>query len=966
MRGLAVAAVLAYHANLAWARGGFLGVDAFFVLSGYLITGLLLAEWRASGAVNLVGFWTRRARRLLPALFLMLAGVACYAAVFAGPEERSTLRWDAVATLAYVANWRPVFAGQSYFEQFSIPSPLLHTWSLAVEEQWYAVWPVLAIFLLRLRRGSTGMLIGAALVMAAGSALLMGWLYDPQGDPSRVYYGTDTRAQSLLVGAALAGVLTSRAWMPAGRRAGWLLQAAGLACAGYIAWMWATSSGDSVFLYRGGFLLLALAVSIVIAATATSERGPLARVLSLRPLRALGVISYGVYLWHWPIYLVLTPDRTGWDGHSLFAARIFVTLVIAAASHQLIELPFRREARWRWPGSWALAPAAGAALAMSLVLVTRGGAPAVSVSTPSSPPAMPAAATSPSDAGQTPAERVLVVGDSVAFTMAQGLARRASNWNLSVWNQAKIGCGVLRGDAVFVEGRWVREADACNDWPTRWQSYVDAFQPDVVVVLTGAWDLYNREVGGHVLEFGTPEADAFALGEFGEAVDVLSSRGATVMLLTTPYFKQRDLALPSDAPRFDPARIDRLNELFGELVRQRSGAVRVLDLNGFLGSASENNALRSAGLTTDGVHFTAQGADMVAGWLGPEINEAARGNTVALASPTAAAYVAGEAVPARWIELLGHVPDTAGARAATVMNDYARFRAVFGVALPGRDADEGALFEYYRKLLFDAEGNRTGLVPADVTGISDFPPRLMETRAQYGFTLADIDQDVSAGGLDLQILRGRIDPAAAGDAARRQSSSSGEGGRVAARGGYLFRSANAKDLDATVHLADGDGKSLADAEDVQLLAAGLDRLGTYTALFSTDRESYTLAEVAKRVAGPDASAGQVNTIRDGLQREGMLLAYEAYATGAGVDARGPFTALVLLHADEAAARANVQRLRLRIDHGTSWIAGQPFAELIDDVEITPEGRVVLAKLRSRSHGVWFALHAARDTLLVHE
>src|SRR3990167_8905445 len=140
IRGLAVAAVLAYHAGLPWARGGFLGVDAFFVLSGYLITSLLLAEWRAAGSIDLVAFWTRRARRLLPALFLVLAGVVGYATAFAEPGQLGALRQDALATLGYVANWRQVFAGESYFDQFSAPSPLRHTWSLAIEEQWYLLW----------------------------------------------------------------------------------------------------------------------------------------------------------------------------------------------------------------------------------------------------------------------------------------------------------------------------------------------------------------------------------------------------------------------------------------------------------------------------------------------------------------------------------------------------------------------------------------------------------------------------------------------------------------------------------------------------------------------------------------------------------------------------------------------------------------------------------------------------------
>ena len=193
IRALAVAAVLAYHGGLPWAKGGFLGVDAFFVLSGYLITSLLVMEWRTKGKIEPIAFWSRRARRLLPALFLMLMGVAFYAAVLATPQELSKIRGDALATICYVANWRPIFTGQSYFDQFSIPSPLLHTWSLGIEEQYYAVWPLLLLLALKIRKITLGKLMVGTILLAAASALLMALLFHPNEDPSRVYYGTDTQ-----------------------------------------------------------------------------------------------------------------------------------------------------------------------------------------------------------------------------------------------------------------------------------------------------------------------------------------------------------------------------------------------------------------------------------------------------------------------------------------------------------------------------------------------------------------------------------------------------------------------------------------------------------------------------------------------------------------------------------------------------------------------------------------------------
>jgi peptidoglycan/LPS O-acetylase OafA/YrhL len=173
LRAAAVAAVLLYHGDVGWARGGYLGVDAFFVLSGFLITSLLLVEWQAARGIDLPGFWRRRARRLLPALFLVLGAVAVFAAGWAPAEMLQRLRGDAFAAIGYVANWRFIASGQSYFAQFATPSPLQHVWSLAIEEQFYLVWPPVFLLLLRLTRGSRPALFGITAALAAGSAVLM-------------------------------------------------------------------------------------------------------------------------------------------------------------------------------------------------------------------------------------------------------------------------------------------------------------------------------------------------------------------------------------------------------------------------------------------------------------------------------------------------------------------------------------------------------------------------------------------------------------------------------------------------------------------------------------------------------------------------------------------------------------------------------------------------------------------------
>ncbi|MDQ4000065.1 MAG: acyltransferase, partial [Actinomycetota bacterium] len=243
LRAFAVIAVLLYHADLSWIRGGFLGVEVFFVISGYLITTLLLTEWQQQGRINLIGFWLRRARRLLPALYLLLVVTLAFAVVFL-PGEVARLRDDALAAFAYVTNWYLILGEQSYFETVGRPSLLQHLWSLAVEEQFYVLWPLLLTVVLwgvapRRRWQRRRLALCIAFAGAAGSALLMAILYQPGVDPSRIYYGTDTRVAGLLFGAALAFV-----WVPgqlprwAGRIRPLLLDVAGLGALGALVWFY--------------------------------------------------------------------------------------------------------------------------------------------------------------------------------------------------------------------------------------------------------------------------------------------------------------------------------------------------------------------------------------------------------------------------------------------------------------------------------------------------------------------------------------------------------------------------------------------------------------------------------------------------------------------------------------------------------------------------------------------------------
>jgi len=647
IRALAVAAVLAYHAGLPWARGGFLGVDAFFVLSGYLITSLLLTEWNANGGIGLIAFWSRRARRLLPALFLMLLGVAFYAVAFADKPEMEKIRGDAIATIGYVANWRPVFIGQSYFDQFSLPSPLRHTWSLAIEEQYYAVWPLLLLALLRLRRMSPRWLLGVTLVMAAASAALMATLFRPDHDPSRVYYGTDTRAQSLLVGAALAMLLLR---LPAGRHgldpvrggvARWTLQVAAVSSAIGVGWVWTHASGDDVLLYRGGFLLLAMGVAVIIAAVVQPEPGIVGRALSIRPLRALGLISYGVYLWHWPVYLMLTPGRTGltaWDGYELFVVRVAATMAIATASYHLLEMPVRHGLFRRRKVAWTFAPGGALALAVVLVLVTRVPAsPSVAGFAMEREAPIPAATQGPSPTPGPPV-RVMIVGDSEAQSMLPGIKLLAGEQNLLVEDVVAVGCGFLPLDEApdpYIPGPEVQlsktQAERCRDWHATWPAELATLRPDVVLWVFGPWDSYSFVADGELLEAGTQEWKDYFLAGLEKDLDLFSADGARFMLLTYPYYAPPLWsALPNgdELEREAQQRIATVNDLYRRFAAQHPDKVILTDMNGFVCPEGKFTDIVIDGvkLRWDGGHFTEAGSVPVARWLLPQIVEAAGGD----------------------------------------------------------------------------------------------------------------------------------------------------------------------------------------------------------------------------------------------------------------------------------------------------------------------------------------------------
>jgi peptidoglycan/LPS O-acetylase OafA/YrhL len=342
LRGVAIAGVLLFHTgNLA---GGFLGVDLFFALSGYLITGLLLREIDETGGVSLRSFWGRRTRRLMPALALMLGSVTVLVWARAPADlVRSTLA-DGPWVQANLVNWHLLADSAGYWDRFGAARVFAHLWSIAVEEQFYLVWPVIVWFVARWGRRADRWVAAVALVVSVVSVALMAGLVDP-ADPTRVYTGTDTRAFSLLIGAlaATAPVRVRLGRLVAGRWAG----AATLVVVAGIATMWALADGTaSAWLFTGGLFAHSVASAALIGLCVHRPASVLSRILGAWPLRWLGQLSYSLYLWHWPVIVLLSSDRTGLGGWWWTGLVCVVSVALAVLSKHLVEDPIRFRARW--------------------------------------------------------------------------------------------------------------------------------------------------------------------------------------------------------------------------------------------------------------------------------------------------------------------------------------------------------------------------------------------------------------------------------------------------------------------------------------------------------------------------------------------------------------------------------------------------------------------------------------------
>lgn len=618
IRAVAVLAVMLFHGGVGRATGGFIGVDMFLVLSGFLITTLLLEEITATGRIAVKEFWLRRARRLLPALVLVLLAVAVFGAFVASDEEALGLRGDLLGSLFYVQNWRLVFSGQGYFAQFGSPSPLRHMWSLAIEEQWYLIWPLVFLGIVKLARRNVHLITVMVLTLAAASAVLMAVLANHGGDHTRAYYGTDTRAQALLIGAALA-VTFGRRFDRVSRAFTWIAQALAIAGAGFLAWFITGQSDTWSLLYRGGFALIAVAAAALIVGAMTP--GPVRWVLALQPLPAIGRISYGLYLWHWPVYVFLSPERTGLTGNRLLLLRLVASFVPALLSYFFVEQPIRQQ-RVGWVRHRVLwIPITSAVTALAILALASSGAAAESRMTTADIEAFAARLNAPAPKGAT---RMLLLGDSIAVTLGYWLPE-AMRKDLWIRGTARVGCGLLTGRPVS-RGVVGESQDDCGEQIAADAAEVKKSRPEIAVLLTGGWEVFDRDVRGRRLKSGGPEMEAALVAALDRVRETVTADGAKFVILTTPCFSpaQRILGEFGEVDRADPARVRFLNDVWRRYGEAHPD-VTVVDLDARVcpgGKFAET--LDGVKMRTDGVHFTQRGSAQVWQWLEPELIRIAR------------------------------------------------------------------------------------------------------------------------------------------------------------------------------------------------------------------------------------------------------------------------------------------------------------------------------------------------------
>ncbi|MHA7125542.1 acyltransferase family protein [Janibacter indicus] len=634
MRGLAVIAVMAYHVVPDPFTGGWLGVDMFFVLSGFLICSMLLRERERTHTIDYVRFLGRRARRLLPGLALMLVAVLGAAMIFETGGRRRSVAIDVVASALQVSNWRLILADESYFAQVGAPSPIRHTWSLGVQEQFYVVFPlVLLLLFARVRNYRTMTYVfGGVAVLSLASMI---WLYDPGLDPSRVYFGTETRLFELLIGVIGAIVLHRRARRALrrprpGRPRGWRRQTeeafgwfglVALLLLGY--WMF-TVDEFSPWLFLGGIVIIDLLTMLVIVAVTSPFPNILTRLLAVRPLMKAGDMSYSLYIWHWPVIVYLVPIMEGSSELARQITAVVVTIAISWVSYTFVENPIHRhglQALWRRRPRVgpALATAAGPVVLAGAVALAAtpalASAESVGVNLPADPYYGTAAADLPAD---VPRQEVVLVGASTAAGLgARGKTERTPDVDVEV--VASLGCDPLER-VTSREGGVTPESANCSSYRDRWVEAVDTADDPVAVFFLHTALFYDVVVDGQVASPPSPEYDAAITDYLDQLDQTARDNGASrVAVINMACHQRPDFGKSSAVSRSnDLEMVQHFNKVVDEWAKDADADV--YDNYKLLCPGDRYyGEVNGLPLYDDGLHFTKQSAPLMWRWVASQV-----------------------------------------------------------------------------------------------------------------------------------------------------------------------------------------------------------------------------------------------------------------------------------------------------------------------------------------------------------
>lgn len=625
LRGLAVVAVLFFHGGFSWAKGGFLGVSTFFTLSGYLITSNVLRGAFSPEGLELRSFWLRRFRRLMPAALAAILLASIYTILAGDPSQRQNFFGDATSSLFYVANWHLIFSGQAYADLFAQPSALLHFWSLAIEEQFYLFFPVIAfVGLIRFRwtRQQFGAAMAGLLLLSLACTLGLGL------SNNAIYLGTETRMGEILVGSLLAVVMTeSRIRRVSEDRVSIGPVLAGLGLFGLIvsvlAYITVDQSGQ--WLYRGGLTLFSL-VSLALVLGAMAPLGPVRWLLSSVPFRRLGLISYGIYLYHWPIFLWLSPSNTGLSDAVLFVPRVAISIGLAVLSYRFLETPIRTGGRiLDLPPVRTAGVAIVGLLAIAVLITSTAPPPTLDFAADEAALVRETSENSGDEFGTRPV--VAVFGDSTMLSIYLGLARTSAKGGpmQTRGGAPKLGCGLVGSMEIQRKSESPHlPTDDC-DWERIWSEYYAkaSSPPSICVVSFGPWDVGKHRFPGtdEWLHPGDAAYDEVLEAEVLASSDFLASKGCRVVWVTsvpTAAGKNGANAELAAHPEWQVS----MNETVKRAVAKRKGSVGVVDFAKWYGSSSRPDASNRP----DGIHFVEESATALSdAWLSKAIfDEAAR------------------------------------------------------------------------------------------------------------------------------------------------------------------------------------------------------------------------------------------------------------------------------------------------------------------------------------------------------